>query len=289
MAAPGVRVRRTRRAAAAGRQARAELRGPAAPHTPASAAARPAGRGSRRRKADGDGQSGLRPIGTPGRRAPEARRVSDLATLTAIEQAQLIRDRKASPVEVVQAVLDRIEAWQPHLNAFAALDAERAMAAARAAEAQPAAGPLHGVPVTIKDVQAVAGLPSGAARASPPIHRPPRTRRWSRGSMGRWHRARQDHRTEQCCTAVTAARHRHTHNPWMHGAPPAAPPPRRGAGRAGCGGCSRHGRGGLFPPAGAFRAAVGHKRPRPGPLCPVPNNIPSHQAWPITAARPCRA
>ena len=90
--------------------------------------------------------------------------MTDLATLTAVEQAQLIRDRRASPVEVTRAVLDRIAAWEPRINAFAALDAERAMIAARAAEAMVMAGvplgPLHGVPVTIKDVQAVEGLPT---------------------------------------------------------------------------------------------------------------------------------
>ena len=90
--------------------------------------------------------------------------MSDLATLTAVEQAQMIRDRRASPVEVTKAVLDRVASWAPRLNAFAALDAERAMIAARAAEAMVMAGvplgPLHGVPVTIKDVQAVEGFPT---------------------------------------------------------------------------------------------------------------------------------
>ncbi|WP_420103996.1 amidase family protein [Bosea sp. (in: a-proteobacteria)] len=88
----------------------------------------------------------------------------DLATLAAREMAALVRHRQASPVEIVEDVLVRIAVLDPRLNAFAALDAEGALAAARAAEAAVMSGaplgPLHGVPVTIKDVQAVAGLPT---------------------------------------------------------------------------------------------------------------------------------
>ena len=61
-------------------------------------------------------------------------------------------------------MLARVAACEPRLNAFVALDAERARAAARAAEAAvtrgETLGPLHGVPVTIKDIQAVEGLPT---------------------------------------------------------------------------------------------------------------------------------
>ncbi|KPH81513.1 hypothetical protein AE618_07055 [Bosea vaviloviae] len=78
--------------------------------------------------------------------------------------AALVRDKRASPVEIVEDVLARIAAREPRLNAFVALDAEGARAAAREAEAAvmrgDTLGPLHGVPVTIKDVQAVAGLPT---------------------------------------------------------------------------------------------------------------------------------
>lgn len=87
-----------------------------------------------------------------------------LATLSAHDMAALVRQKRASPVEIVEDVLARIAALEPRLNAFVALDAEGARAAARAAEsavmAGEALGPLHGVPVTIKDVQAVAGLPT---------------------------------------------------------------------------------------------------------------------------------
>ncbi|MGQ3361829.1 MAG: amidase family protein, partial [Phreatobacter sp.] len=87
-----------------------------------------------------------------------------LATLSAHAMAALVRTRCASPVEITEAVLARIAALEPRLHAFVVLDAEGALAAARQAEAAVMRadhlGPLHGVPVTIKDVQAVAGLPT---------------------------------------------------------------------------------------------------------------------------------
>jgi aspartyl-tRNA(Asn)/glutamyl-tRNA(Gln) amidotransferase subunit A len=89
---------------------------------------------------------------------------ADLATLPATELARLIRERKASPVEVIDSTLARIETYEPDLNAFVVLDAERARKTAKDAERAVASGaklgPLHGVPVTIKDVQAVEGLPT---------------------------------------------------------------------------------------------------------------------------------
>ncbi|WP_431282890.1 amidase family protein [Humitalea sp. 24SJ18S-53] len=90
--------------------------------------------------------------------------MTDLCDRTARDLATLIAGRKASPVEVTAAAIARIAAWEPRLNAFAAPDFDRAMDAARAAEAAvmrgDALGPLHGVPATIKDVQNVAGLPT---------------------------------------------------------------------------------------------------------------------------------
>src|SRR5690242_17023235 len=72
----------------------------------------------------------------------------------ATELAELIRTRKASSVEVVQAHLDRIKAVNPKLNAIVTL-ADGALDAAKAADAELAAGgkvgPLHGVPFTAKD------------------------------------------------------------------------------------------------------------------------------------------
>lgn len=73
---------------------------------------------------------------------------------TIAEIAAGIREKKFSPVEVVEAHLERIAALQPKLNAFVHLDAEGALARAQVAEAKmmrgEELGALHGVPVTIK-------------------------------------------------------------------------------------------------------------------------------------------
>ncbi|MGD9615334.1 MAG: amidase [Alphaproteobacteria bacterium] len=90
--------------------------------------------------------------------------MSELHWLTAAEAARAIAARELSPVELTRALLDRIERLDPKLNVFIRLDGDTAMAAARAAEAEIAAGrprgPLHGVPVGIKDIIDVAGLPT---------------------------------------------------------------------------------------------------------------------------------
>src|SRR5712671_4293121 len=84
--------------------------------------------------------------------------------MTAAEAAQAIAARKLSPVELMAALLQRIGRLDPKLNVFIRLDADSALDAARAAEAEIASGrsrgPLHGVPVGIKDIIDVAGLPT---------------------------------------------------------------------------------------------------------------------------------
>ena len=76
--------------------------------------------------------------------------------------AELIRTRNLSPVELVQAHLDRIEKLNPKINAYVQVDSERALAAARHAEKavvdNKTLGPLHGVPISIKTAINVAGM-----------------------------------------------------------------------------------------------------------------------------------
>ncbi len=85
-----------------------------------------------------------------------------LTRKSAGELAALIRTRKISPVEVLDAHLAVIARINPRLNAFVTLAAEPARAAAQAAEAMVRSGaqlgPLHGLPVAIKDVTLTAGI-----------------------------------------------------------------------------------------------------------------------------------
>lgn len=86
---------------------------------------------------------------------------NELIFKDATRLAELIRTREVSPVEVMQAHLDRIAAVEPRVNALVTV-AESAMAVAKAAEADVLAGkelgPLHGVPFTVKDSIDTAGV-----------------------------------------------------------------------------------------------------------------------------------
>jgi aspartyl-tRNA(Asn)/glutamyl-tRNA(Gln) amidotransferase subunit A len=87
--------------------------------------------------------------------------IADFAYVSAADLVSGYVDRSISPVEVAEATLARAERLQPTMNAFSAITGEIAMAAARKAEADYAAGtagPLAGVPVTIKDITLIEGL-----------------------------------------------------------------------------------------------------------------------------------
>ena len=90
--------------------------------------------------------------------------MSEAHWMTAHAAAAAIANKKMSPVELVKALLDRIERLNPRLNVFIRVDADAALNAARAAEAEAAQGrlrgALHGVPIGIKDIIDVAGLPT---------------------------------------------------------------------------------------------------------------------------------
>jgi Asp-tRNA(Asn)/Glu-tRNA(Gln) amidotransferase A subunit family amidase len=88
--------------------------------------------------------------------------MSDLTFLSAVVMAQQIREKKISPVELIDAHLAKIGRLNPKLNAFVHLDAERARGDARTAEEEVVSGnplgPLHGVPISIKSSLDVAGM-----------------------------------------------------------------------------------------------------------------------------------
>src|SRR5258708_16486604 len=71
-----------------------------------------------------------------------------------------IRARRLSPVELLEARLRQIETHNPKLNAFIRVLGDEALAAAKHAEASGHSGPLHGIPVTIKDSFVMEGLPT---------------------------------------------------------------------------------------------------------------------------------
>lgn len=87
---------------------------------------------------------------------------SDLWRMPAVEMAAAIREKRLSPVEVTEAVLGRIEAANPKVNAYCTVTADAARRAASAAETAvmhgDALGPLHGVPVSVKDLTPTRGV-----------------------------------------------------------------------------------------------------------------------------------
>ncbi|MFJ1755874.1 Asp-tRNA(Asn)/Glu-tRNA(Gln) amidotransferase subunit GatA [Kitasatospora sp. NPDC088134] len=90
--------------------------------------------------------------------------MTELIKYTAAETAAAIAGGQVSAVEVAQAHLDRIDAVDKKVNAFLHVDAEGALAAARAVDEQRAAGaelgPLAGVPLALKDVFTTQGIPT---------------------------------------------------------------------------------------------------------------------------------
>jgi Asp-tRNA(Asn)/Glu-tRNA(Gln) amidotransferase A subunit family amidase len=86
--------------------------------------------------------------------------VTELADLDALELGRLVARGEASCVEVVAAHLDRIDVLNPQVNAVIAFrDREVVLAEAAARDAEERRSPLHGLPIAIKDLTEVAGLP----------------------------------------------------------------------------------------------------------------------------------
>jgi len=90
----------------------------------------------------------------------------DLCALSLVELAGMLERGETSAIAATEAVLDRIELLEPSLNAFATVTGDRALARARELDELHRrggrVGPLHGVPVTVKDNLPLAGVPTTA-------------------------------------------------------------------------------------------------------------------------------
>jgi len=93
---------------------------------------------------------------------PAFAETQDLTTLTLKSAAELLRSKRASPVELTRACLKRIEKYNPAVNVFITVTEESALATARAMEAEAQRGkwrgPLHGIPIALKDNIDTAGV-----------------------------------------------------------------------------------------------------------------------------------
>src|SRR5215208_6388406 len=105
----------------------------------------------------------------PQRSGGATQKPEDLAFLSLRQAGDLLRARKISPVELVNASLARIERLNPILNAFITVMADEALRDARAAESEIARGhrrgPLHGIPLALKDLFDTAGVKTTAGSA----------------------------------------------------------------------------------------------------------------------------
>ena len=116
----------------------------------------------------------LSPLAEPSSGASASQRASappsdglDLPSLTLAGAAEQIRKKQLSPVELTQATLDRIARLDSKVGAFITVVGEQALAAARTAEQEiqqgKYRGPLHGIPVGVKDTHYTAGIRTTAA------------------------------------------------------------------------------------------------------------------------------
>src|SRR4051812_15617824 len=91
----------------------------------------------------------------------------DLTALTLTRASELLRTRAVSAVDLTRACLDRIAARNPDLNAFITVMADHALTAARQMDVEGRRrnwrGPLHGIPIAVKDNMDTAGIRTTAA------------------------------------------------------------------------------------------------------------------------------
>ncbi|MFB4282474.1 MULTISPECIES: amidase [unclassified Nonomuraea] len=83
----------------------------------------------------------------------------ELHELSALEQAQAVRSREISPVELTRHYLDRIERIDPQVGAYVTVTGEKALDQARRLERELPDGPLAGVPIPVKDLNLVKDVP----------------------------------------------------------------------------------------------------------------------------------
>ena len=87
---------------------------------------------------------------------------TELHGMTVSQLAPKVKSRKISPVDLTRAVLEQIEILDPMINAYITVDAEGALKAARTAQRQIAKGkylgPLHGIPISLKDLYDTKGM-----------------------------------------------------------------------------------------------------------------------------------
>ena len=86
--------------------------------------------------------------------------MTDLTRLSAFDAAKRIASGSLTSVSLVQAYLDRIAEREPSVRAWQHLDPSQAIAAAEACDKSPARGPLHGVPIGVKDIMDTADMPT---------------------------------------------------------------------------------------------------------------------------------
>ena len=98
--------------------------------------------------------------------------MTDLRSLTVREAARQIAERRLTAEALVAAYLDRIEAREAVVGAWQYLDREQALAAARQRDAEPPRGPLHGIPIAVKDLIDTVDMPTGYGSPIYRGHRP---------------------------------------------------------------------------------------------------------------------
>src|SRR5579864_3616689 len=87
--------------------------------------------------------------------------MTDLCRLSAREAAQRIAAGTLTAEALARACLERIAARESVVGAWAHLDADHTLAEARARDQAPRRGPLHGIPIGVKDIMDTADLPTG--------------------------------------------------------------------------------------------------------------------------------